>query len=397
MRRAGARGFSIRKGNALVAHGGGPTAVINASLAGLVAGCRRCGQVDSLFGARQGWDGLLRGDLLDLLRVDAAHMERVGRTPGSALGSSRRKLEAADYEQVVAVFRQNHVRWFFYTGGNGSMATALQIEKYAASAGYDLQVIGIPKTLDNDLGVTHHTPGYASTARFFACAARDVGEDNRSLPTPICVLETLGRNAGWVAAATSLARQDENDAPHLIYLPERRVSLEAIAADVERVYRRIGRVVIAVCEGQRDEKGQTFGADVDRPDYAGHALATNLGYSLARLLTEKTGLRARAEKPGLLGRSCGLFTVDRDLDEAYRCGERAADAACAGESSQMVALREDGTTFLTCLENVATVERLMPREWIASNGSDVTEEFRQYAEPLAGPIPTWAHLPLPQP
>ncbi len=188
---------------AVAAHGGGPTAVINASMAGLIEESRLRGQ--SLYGARYGLAGLLRGDLVDLQAFDADLVRRIGDAPGSALGSSRLALADADYDRLLDVFRHADIHIFFYTGGNGSMETALRIARHARAAHYDLQVIGIPKTIDNDLCVTDHTPGYAPTARFFACAARDVGEDNRSLPAPVCVLETLGRNAGWIVAATSLA------------------------------------------------------------------------------------------------------------------------------------------------------------------------------------------------
>jgi 6-phosphofructokinase 1 len=237
---------------------------------------------------------------VDLLALDADLVRQVGEAPGSALGSSRLPLADEDFAHLLDTFRRTDVHTFFYTGGNGSMDTALRIARYARVAHFDLQGIGIPKTIDNDLRVTDRTPGYASTARFFACAARDVGEDNRSLPSPVCVLETLGRNAGWIVAATSLARHAEDDAPHLIYFPERRLSLDRIAADVERVYRRLGRVVVAVCEGQLDESGRPFGADVDRAGSEVQRLASNLGHTLARLLSEKLGIRARAEKPGLL-------------------------------------------------------------------------------------------------
>jgi 6-phosphofructokinase 1 len=253
------------------------------------------------------------------------------------------------------------------------MRTALDLSGHAG-----IQVIGIPKTIDNDLLVTHHTPGYASTAYFFACAARDAGIDNASLPSPICILETLGRNAGWIVAATSLA-----NAAHLVYLPECRVSADRIAADVEAVYRTHGRAVIAVCEGQLDENGQPFGADVDRE------LASNLGHTMARMLTKKLGIRARAEKPGLIGRSCGLFARERDRREAYACGQAAARAALKGETGVMVALDADGATFLTPLETVAGKERLFPKEWISESGNAVTDEFRIWAEPLVGPVPPW--------
>jgi ATP-dependent phosphofructokinase / diphosphate-dependent phosphofructokinase len=381
---------------AVVAHGGGPTAVLNASLAGLVDECR--GKFAALDGARFGVRGLLTGDYFDLLAEPAALIDSVAQTPGSAIGSSRQKLEAADYERIIQLFRERDVRWFFYTGGNGSMGTALELERLARASGYELGVTGIPKTIDNDLLVTDHTPGYASTARFFAFAARDVGEDNRSLPSPICVLETLGRNAGWIVAATSLARQNEDDAPHLIYFPERPVSLDRIAVDAERVYRRLGRVVVAVCEGQLDDAGQPFGASVDRPDVAQHRLASNLGHMLAQLLTARTGLRARAEKPGLLGRSCGPFASPLDRAEAYECGRAAARAALEGRSGCMVAIHRESdepyrsSTFLTPLEIVAHRARTLPVDWIASEGNDVLPTFQAYACPLIGDVPGYPHF-----
>jgi 6-phosphofructokinase 1 len=278
------------------------------------------------------------------------------------------------------------------------MDTALQVWRRANAAGYDMQVIGVPKTIDNDLCITDHTPGYASTAHFFAIAAREVGEDNRSLPPPISVLEILGRNAGWVVAATALARSHEDDAPHLIYFPERLVSLDQIASDTERVYRRIGRVVIAVCEGQLDETGAPFGADVDRAGSAIHRLASNLGHTLARLISTKLGLRARAEKPGLFGRCCGPLASELDRQEAGECGRSAGRAAAQGESGVMVAIRRDcqmpyrSSTFLTPLENVARTERLLPREWINEAGNDVRTEFIEYASPLIPKVKSYARL-----
>lgn len=376
--------------NAVVAHGGGPTAVINASLAGLIEACR--GRRQRLYGARSGLAGLLRGELVDLLALDADLVRQIGEAPGSALGSSRRPLADDDYERLFDVFRRTEIRTFFYTGGNGSMDTALQVARRARAIGFELQVIGIPKTIDNDLCVTDHTPGYASTAHFFGCAARDVGEDNRSLPSPVCVLETLGRNAGWIVAATSLARHADDDAPHLIYLPEKRVSLDRIASDVERVYRRLGRVVLAMCEGQLDESGRPFGADVDRADSSTHRLASNLGHTLARLLSEKLGIRARAEKPGLLGRCCGPFALPLDRREAFACGRAAAVGADEGHTEVMAALCRDSSTFLTPLDTVARKERLLPADWIHPDGNDVLPAFREYAAPLVGEIPGWPRL-----
>ena len=376
--------------NAVIAHGGGPTAVLNASLAGVIDTAR--GRFDTLYGARFGMEGILADDLADLLAISPETARAASETPGSVIGSSRRALNAADYERLFNTFRARDIRVLFYTGGNGSMDTALSIARCARSVGYELQVIGIPKTIDNDLLVTDHAPGYASTAHFFACAARDAGVDNRSLRSPVCVLETLSRNTGWIVAAPALARIEPDDAPHLIYFPERHLSLERIAADVESVYQRLGRVVVAVCEGQLDENGSPFGADVDRRGSAVYQLASNLGHTLARGITEKTGLRARAEKPGLIGRSCGPFAREPDRREAYECGRAAVLAALAGETDVMVALHRDSTTFLTPLDTVARQERSLPQEWIAADGNNVTAEFLEYARPLIGEIPGYGSM-----
>lgn len=384
--------------NALIAHGGGPTSVINASLAGLVAQSRHKEIFKRLYGARFGVRGILEEDFTDLLDRDQDFLERVGQSPGSALGSSRLKLSDDDHDRILAILRRNEVRCFFYTGGNGSMGTALRIAKEARARAYDLQVIGIPKTIDNDLCITDHTPGYTSTAHFFAVAARDIGEDNRSLPPPVGVLEVLGRNAGWVAAATALARAQEDDAPHLIYFPERPVTLDQMAADAEQVYRRVGRVLIAVCEGQLDENGTPFGAEVDRPRSAVHRLASNLGHTLARLLSAKLNLRTRAEKPGLFGRCCGPLATPLDRAEARECGRAAVGAAENGESGVMIAIRRESadpyrsSTFSTPLESVAGRERLLPAAWINQAGNDVTSDFLNYISPLVPAVQTYAHL-----
>ncbi len=374
----------------MIAHGGGPTAVLNASLAGAIEGS--AGRFSALFAARFGLGGLFADELTDLLRVPAGEVAAVGRTPGSAIGSSRKQFAEADYDRLLEALRKRDIRVVFYTGGNGSMQTALELDQAGRAAGYELQVIGIPKTIDNDLLVTHHTPGYASTGYFFACAARDAGADCRSLPSPICILETLGRNAGWIVAATALGRQQADDPPHLIYFPERKLSLERIVTDVEAVYRRLGYCVVSICEGQLDENGTPFGAVVDRAGSAVHQLASNLGHTLAGRIAERTGLRARAEKPGLVGRSCGPFARERDRREAFDCGFAAALAAARGETGVMVALDAEGRTFLTPLANVARRERLLPPEFISAEANDVTEAFVGYARPLVGEVDSYIRM-----
>ena len=379
-------------GNATIAHGGGPTSVLNSSLAGVCDAWSRYREGDRLWGAKSGLKGILQNDFVDLTALADDQVRNFARAPGSFIGSSRQALTDKDYTTILRVFRERDIHTFFYTGGNGSMETALAVSRKAREDKFELQVIGIPKTIDNDLAVTDHTPGFPSAARFFIHAARDIGLDNRALPSPVCILEVLGRNVGWIAAATALARVDADDAPHLVYFPERPVSLDRIAADVERVHKKIGRVVIAVCEGQMDDKGTPFGADVDRPESSVHRLASNLGHTLAQELTKKTGLRARAEKPGLLGRSCAELASDVDRKEAFLCGRAAVKAVMSGENEKMVTLVRTSRdpyeceTGLADLSKVARTERPFPKEWISNEANDVGKGFRDYLLPLVGKL-----------
>jgi ATP-dependent phosphofructokinase / diphosphate-dependent phosphofructokinase len=375
---------------ALVAHSGGPTAVINASLLGVVEEARRHRRIDGLWGARFGIDGILREDFADLSRLSAEKLQAIGRAPSSALGTSRREVTPAEVERLVGILRARDVRHFFYTGGNGSMGTAAQIAAAAAAMQYGLQVVGIPKTIDNDLEETDHTPGYATTARFFACALRDIGGDNRALPGQVEFVEVLGRNAGWLVAATALARHAADDAPHLIYFPEVRLPLDRLLGDIEAVYRRLGRSVVAICEGQLDEHGEPFGAD-ERAGSRGK-LAMNLAHRLSMVAAERLGLRTRSEKPGLLGRSGLAYPCPRDWQDAYACGSAAVRAAMEGQSGVMVTLAHDGSTGLAPLEKVAFVERLFPAEWRSEAGNDVRPEFLDYVRPLVGEVEPYGSL-----
>jgi ATP-dependent phosphofructokinase / diphosphate-dependent phosphofructokinase len=383
-------------GAALVAHSGGPTAVINASLLGLVEETVKRRFFRHLYGARFGLEGILKREFVDLLDLDPARLSRVAQAPSSALGTSRLELGPGGAERLVEAFRTREIRCLFHTGGNGSMGMAAEIAAGARAAGYDLQVIGIPKTIDNDLAETDHTPGYGSAARFFACAAREIGGDNRALPGQVEFVEVLGRHAGWIVASTALARHRPGDAPHLIYLPEQPLPLDRLLADVERVFARLGRCVVAVCEGQLDDRGEAFGADA-RGGSRG-TLAMNLGHRLARLVTERLGIKARAEKPGLLGRVNGPLRSAVDWREARLCGRAAARAAARGISGAMVTLlRQPGpayhvTTGLAPLERIAGVERCVPPEWLHPEGNDVSPELLEYAAPLVGEIAGYESL-----
>jgi 6-phosphofructokinase 1 len=378
-------------------HGGGPTQVINASLAGVADECRRHPEITALYGARFGIDGVLAGDFIELSRVDAAGIAAVGRTPGSALGSSRTAVSALDYARILDSLAARDIRFVFLNGGNGSMYLAHQLACAADEAASGVQVIGIPKTIDNDIAGTDHTPGYGSTAWFFACAVRDIGEDIRALPGRVSIVEIMGRYAGWLTAATAFARADVDDPPHLIYLPERPLSMTQFLADVESVFRRRGTVVVAACEGQKDEHGRPLG-DLMQPDGFERQLSGNMGHTLAQFLIRELKVNARSEKPGLLGRSSMAFISEIDWREAYLCGQAAVAAAAEGRSDVMVSLaRAPGreyrvTAGLTELTDVAGKERLFPLEWIAPGGNDVSPEFLDYARPLLGPMQHHARL-----
>jgi 6-phosphofructokinase len=383
------------RGAGVIVHSGGPTAVLNASLAGIVSECRKHASISAVFGARHGNAGLVEGNFVNLATLD---LTPVAESPGSVIGSSRKPIGKDAYPQVLDTLRGLNARYLFYTGGNGSMETALSLHSFAAEAGYDLRVLGIPKTIDNDLTATDHTPGYASCARFFAHAVRDVGEDNRALPPPVEIVEVLGRNVGWVAAATALARHYPDDPPHLIYLPECGLASERLCADVERVYRRLGRCMVVVCEGQKDTTGGWFGAEVDSQPGGRNMLPRNMGTTLARIISEGTGLRARAERPGLVGRSFAPLASEVDREESWRCGEAGVRAALEGRSGEMVAIERCGdSTYASrmktvALERVAGVERHFPSEWISPDQNDVAAEFVAWLRPLVGPIAPHARL-----
>jgi ATP-dependent phosphofructokinase / diphosphate-dependent phosphofructokinase len=385
---------------AVIAQGGGPTPVINASLAAAVEQARIAGLAARFLGSEYGLRGILAENFIDLSAQDTAVMDSIRTAPGAALGSSRDPLSSAQMERLLDVFRRREVRYFFYIGGNGSMGTALDIHGAAHSAGYEIHVIGIPKTVDNDIRHTDHTPGYGSAGRFYAHAVRDMGMDHLALPSPILICEIMGRNVGWVVAATAFARHYEDDAPHLIYCPEQPLRRERLLTDIETVYRRLGRVFVCICEGQLDENGDPFDADVDRPDDPQHRLASNLGHAVAKFVSKNLNLRARSERPSLIGRCCSFMVSDSDRQEAELVGRAAVKAAKAGHSGQMVGLlRNDSgeaygcTTRLVPLSDVARFEKRMPSAFLARSGADVTPAYMEYARPLIGPVAAHGRLP----
>jgi len=388
------------KGNLLVGQSGGPSAVVNASLCGVIQEAMRHEDIEGIYGARNGVQGLLMEHLVDLRREKPSTIEGLRRTPTMALGSCRYKAKDEDYDRVLDILCRHNVRYFFYIGGNDSMHTTHAIGRIARERGYEMRVMGVPKTIDNDLAFTDHSPGYGSAARFEAITAREMVMDTLSLryTEMIKVIETMGRNSGWVTAATALAGEY---APDLMYLAEKPFVTEKFLQDVEAVYKDKGWVVIAGCEGLKNPDGgyvAAFQAEMN-VDAFGHPELGGLGQHLVDLIVKNLNLKTRLDKPGTMQRSSGLCISAVDADEAYLVGQRAVQAAVRGTSDKMITLvREPGeeyhcTTGTVDLQKVANAEKLMPDEFINREGNGVTSAFIEYALPLiGGPLPQYAKL-----
>jgi ATP-dependent phosphofructokinase / diphosphate-dependent phosphofructokinase len=391
-----------RTGNVVIAQGGGPTAVVNASLYGVVReATRQSGASSKVWGARNGVAGVLDGCWIDLRSVSDALWKSIVGSPGAALGSCRKMLSAEEAAKAVRALREKDVRYFFYIGGNDSMDTALKMDRAASSLGYEMACCGIPKTIDNDLPCTDHCPGFGSAARYIAQAVVDLGMDVRSLPTPVSVLEVMGRTAGWLTAATVLARRNPDDPPHLIYVPEVTLTRDRFLSDVQRVYDQHGWVVIAVYEGVQNEAGESWGVRRDEAttDGFGHPLPGDLAAGLASLVTSELGLRARSEKPGLLGRASASTVSPTDRSEAEAVAAFAFSWAVEGNTGFMASIqRHPGSAYEVSydavpLDSVANRTRLLPLGYVAVGGSDIKAEYRVYAEPLiGGPLAHYASL-----
>ena len=373
--------------NILVAHGGGPTAVINCSLQGVVEAARASGQVDKIYAARFGAEGILAGDLIDLTDVPAETISRLRDTPASAIGSCRRKLGDADYPTVLETLRRFGIDCFFYNGGNDSMDTCNKVNELAKKEGLDLRVIGIPKTMDNDLEITDHCPGFGSAARYAAQSACELALDASALPIHVVVLELMGRNAGWVTAASALAARLTN-CEVLTYLPERLVDEEKMLSDIEARYAKGKGLLVTVSEGICGLDGKPF-ADTGLVDGFGHTIPGGTAQHISDQIIQKLGLKSRAEKPGLLGRTSIPYVSAPDREEAYAVGKYAVEAALRGESGSMVAIEVQrspayhSSLFLTPLSQVANVEKKFPLEWIVE-GNQIADAFFDYAMPLMG-------------
>ena len=387
------------KGKLLVGQSGGPTPVINASLAGVILSAQSYREIDGIYGMAHGIEGALKDDLIDLNQESRQTIENLLVTPASALGSCRHKINDAEYERILTICRAHNIRHFVYIGGNDSMDTCQRISSLARASGYEMQVMGVPKTIDNDLAVTDHCPGYGSAARFMALATHDAGLDLEAMATfeDVSILEAMGRNAGWLAAASGLAKLSEEDAPHLVYIPELAFDEGAFLDAIVSVHDRLKRVFVVVCEGVRYADGDFVGSRQmkESKDAFGHTLntfTTGVAAYLADLVREKLGLRARFLRPVIIGRAMSACVSEVDRQEAYQVGQEAVRQLAANQTGLMVTLNRVSSSPYLCapgvapLERVANAEKLLPREFMDEMGTAPNQKFKDYALPLIGEI-----------
>jgi len=399
------------KGNLVIAQSGGPTAAINSSVAGVVDEAQKHSEITGILGAENGILGVLFENLFDLGKEKAGTIEALRWTPSSALGSCRRKVSEEDLKRAFNIFDAHDIRYFVIAGGNDSMDTAMRVSRFARATGYEMRVVGVPKTVDNDLAVTDHCPGYGSVARWNAIATRDAGLDTKAIYTsdPIKVIETMGRDTGWITAAAALARTHKGYVPHLVYLPEVDFIEEEFLRDVQSLHKKNGYVVIAVCEGVHDPEGRTLfeSRSALDMDTFGHAQRGGVGDFLCGLIKDERGIKARADKAGTIQRVSTMLGSKTDLDEAYGVGCEAIRQVVAGNTDVMITIER-----LSCepykwrpgtvaLDKVANLKRSMPRSFINEAGNDVAEAFFEWVRPLIqgtvtvpleGGLPTYAQL-----
>ncbi|HEY3864268.1 MAG TPA: 6-phosphofructokinase [Verrucomicrobiae bacterium] len=386
-------------GNLLVAQSGGPTAVINASVAGVAQQARKFAFIQNIYGGLNGILGILDEQLIDLNQESPETIQALKHTPAAALGTCRYKLDfkkkpdkaAKDMDRLFQVLQAHNIRYFFYAGGNDSQDTSDKIHHEAVKRGYEMRVIGVPKTIDNDLPHTDHCPGFGSVAKYTACTVLEVAADICSMASDggSCgIIEVMGRGAGWIAASTVLAKHCPNDAPHIILLPEIAFREQEFLDKVKSVIAELGYCVIVVGEGLKNVDGSEYSADQLRLDAFGHPVLSGAAVRLGQLITDKLHARARTVTLGCAQRCAAHYASATDAAEAAACGEAAVRAAAEGKSGFMVKIvREPGevyksTTGLQPLGDIANVEHPLPRDWITADGFMINEKFVHYARPL---------------
>ena len=374
--------------NILIVHGGGPTAVINASLYGAIKEAKKYQNIEHIYAAKNGTGGLLREELIALEEVTEEKLALLLQTPGSAIGTSRDQLEQEEYDRMTEILQKYNIKYVLMNGGNGTMDTCGKLYKTCRSKGLDIKVMGIPKTMDNDIAITDHSPGFGSAARYLAQSVKEVCADVKGLPIHVVVIEASGRNAGWITAASAMAADGNGEGPDLIYLPERPFDEEKYIEDIKKLLEKKSGIVVVASEGLKNAKGEPIVEPifkVGRATYFGDVSA-----HLANLVIKKLGYKARGEKPGLLGRASIPLQSEVDREEAELAGKMACEAVLNGESGKMVAFERVSTEpyvmkpFLVDIDEVMMYERTMPDEYINEEGNGVTEAFKEWCRPLLG-------------
>ena len=401
-------------GACIFGQSGGPTAVINASAYGVISAALEAGEITKVYGASHGIKGVLDDKLYVMDEEDPEELRLLLHTPSSELGSCRYKIadpetDDTDYKRILEIFKKYNVRYFFYNGGNDSMDTCNKISRYMESVGYECRVMGVPKTIDNDLYGTDHCPGFASAAKYIATSCMEINKDARVYDNGmITVVEIMGRHAGWLAASAALATEYASG-PDLIYLPERDFDMDKFLADVDALYKKNGKVFVAVSEGIHYADGTFVSeAKTSATDGFGHVQLGGLAAMLAEVIKQHTGAKVRGIELSLLQRCGAHLASATDVDEAYNAGREAVIQAVSGVTGQMVAFERkyiDGkyhcTMVLLPLSSVANYEKKVPQEWINEEGNGLKKEFIDYVLPLiqgepklplVDSLPRYAHL-----
>ena len=382
------------KGACIIGQSGGPTSVINCSAYGVIRTALDTPEITNVYGAAHGIKGVLGDKLYDMSQEDASELELLLNTPSSELGSCRYKIAApdvddTDYQRILEIFKKYNVRYFFYNGGNDSMDTCDKVSRFMAKSGYECRVMGVPKTIDNDLFGTDHCPGFASAAKYIATSVAEVYKDARVYDTGmVTIIEIMGRHAGWLAASAALAGVC-GCAPDLIYLPEVDFDMDKFLEKVTAIYKEKGNCIVAVSEGIHYADGTFVSeAKTSATDGFGHAQLGGLAARLADVVKEKTGAKVRGIELSLLQRCAAHMASQTDIEEAFLAGKAAVEAAVAGETGKMVAFKCDRSNGYKCetvllpLTSVANFEQKVPTEWINADGDYVTQDFIDYALPL---------------
>jgi len=395
---------SAPKANAIVSQSGGPTGVINSSLVGVIEEAKKHPEIQNLYGAIHAVSGIVKENFVDLMKVSNDELEITAASPSSALGSSRDKPDAEYCKKILDVFKKRDIRYFFYIGGNDSANTCHIINNMAIAAKYELRAFHVPKTIDNDLLVTDHCPGFGTAAKFVSCALMGDDLDNRALPG-IKIDVIMGRHAGFLTAAAALGKQRDDDGPHLIYLPERPVTMDKFLSDIDSVYKKLGRCVIAVSEGMSDVDHKTWAekiTETNERDSHGNVQLSGTGALADYLASQIKGKlkvkRVRADTFGYLQRSFAGLQSQVDATEARWCGRHAVQFAM-NELNGSVAMKRTGNgknygieLFRTELKNVAEKTKSLADEYINKEGNGITQAFVDYALPLTGGLPKTEYL-----